>query len=215
MKYWKLALTSTLLTFSTYTNAALVERLGGLAYYDTEADLTWLADANYAQTSGYDADGRMNWTGANAWAAGLDINGITGWRLADTPQVDTSCTYQQSGRSFGDNCSGSEMGNMFYDVLGGIDSHNITVTHNSNYDLFSNIQAFRYWSSTEYGTGINSMAWGFEFGDGSQDVFSKTNSLFAWAVHDGDVSAVPIPASVFLFSSGLIGLIGFAKRKAS
>lgn len=29
-------------------NAALVSRLGELAYYDTEADLTWLADANAA-----------------------------------------------------------------------------------------------------------------------------------------------------------------------
>jgi hypothetical protein len=28
------------------SNAALDSRLGGLAYYDTEADLTWLADAN-------------------------------------------------------------------------------------------------------------------------------------------------------------------------
>lgn len=30
----------------------------------------------------------------------------------------------------------------------------------------------------------------------------------------GTVSAVPIPASVWLFGSGLIGLIGIAKRKA-
>jgi hypothetical protein len=39
--------------------------------------------------------------------------------------------------------------------------------------------------------------------------------LYAWAVRDGDVavSAVPIPATIWLFSSGLIGLIGFARRK--
>jgi len=36
-------------------DAALVSRLGGLTYYDDVANLTWLADANYAQTSGYDA----------------------------------------------------------------------------------------------------------------------------------------------------------------
>ena len=34
------------------------------AYYDTVLDITWLADANYAQTSGYDADGRMTWSNA-------------------------------------------------------------------------------------------------------------------------------------------------------
>ena len=31
------------------------------AYYDTALNITWLADANYAKTSGYDADGLMNW----------------------------------------------------------------------------------------------------------------------------------------------------------
>ena len=32
-------------------------------------------------------------------------------------------------------------------------------------------------------------------------------------IYMGDVSAVPVPAAVWLFGSGLIGLIGFAKRK--
>jgi hypothetical protein len=40
--------------------AALVDRGGGLIY-DTDLNVTWLQDANYAQTSGYDADGRMTW----------------------------------------------------------------------------------------------------------------------------------------------------------
>jgi len=88
---------------------ALVSRLGGLAYYDTEADLTWLADANYARTSGFDPDGIMSWVDANVWAAGLDFNGDTvpdGWRLATS---DTCGGY---------NCTGSEMGNLYYNVLG-------------------------------------------------------------------------------------------------
>jgi hypothetical protein len=36
----------------------LIDRGGGLIY-DTDLNVTWLADANYAQTSGYDADGFM------------------------------------------------------------------------------------------------------------------------------------------------------------
>ena len=40
------AIVFTFLTISA--NAALVSRLGGLAYYDTEANLTWLTDANVA-----------------------------------------------------------------------------------------------------------------------------------------------------------------------
>lgn len=49
-------------------------------------------------------------------------------------------------------------------------------------------------------------------GDGRSDA-----EFYAWAVHDGDVatiSSVPIPPSLFLFGSGLIGLVGFARRKA-
>ena len=48
-------------------NAALIDRGGGLIY-DTDRDITWLQDANYAQTSGYDGDGLMNWSAATAWA---------------------------------------------------------------------------------------------------------------------------------------------------
>jgi len=51
------------------------------AYYDKTLDITWLADANYAKTSGHDHDGRMNWHESTAWVASLNINGITGWRL--------------------------------------------------------------------------------------------------------------------------------------
>ena len=36
-----------------------------------------------------------------------------------------------------------------------------------------------------------------------------------WRIHlEGVVSAVPVPAAVWLFGSGLLGLIGFARRKA-
>lgn len=42
-------------------------------FYDTVLDVSWLANANAA--------GRMTWANANAWAAGLDVFGKTGWRL--------------------------------------------------------------------------------------------------------------------------------------
>jgi hypothetical protein len=58
--------------------------------YDTELRITWLQDANYAMTSGFDADGRMNWTAANAWAAGLVVNGVSGWRLPAFDELNPS-----------------------------------------------------------------------------------------------------------------------------
>ena len=60
-------------------------------YFDNNATalgITWLGDANYAKTSGYDADGQMSWTAANVWAAGLNFDGITGWRLPTTIDAD-------------------------------------------------------------------------------------------------------------------------------
>src|SRR5688572_29847528 len=67
-------------------NAVLIDRGGGLIY-DTVLDITWLQDANYAQTSGFDADGRMTWFEARDWANNLtyfdSVRNVTwtDWRL--------------------------------------------------------------------------------------------------------------------------------------
>jgi len=49
------------------------------------------------------------------------------------------------------------------------------------------------------------------FNDGVQSSISQGDSLFVWAVHSGNVSAVP----AWFFVSGLLGLIGMARRKAA
>ena len=44
------------------------------------------------------------------------------------------------------------------------------------------------------------------------------NDRFAWAVHDGRVSSIPVPAAIYLFGSGLVGLVGLfgmMRRKAA
>ena len=204
-------------SISSVANAALVGRLaatsGGTdyqAYYDDVADLTWLADANATVGSAYDTynpgSGRIIWTDANSWATDLSVGGVDGWRLADTLQPDASCDSQSGSESWGYNCTGSEMGNLFYNVLGN------TADSLNNTGPFSNVQSSLYWSATEYAPGT-SLAWVFNTPSGYQALNSKVNVLFAWAVHTGDVGAVPVPAAVWLFASGLIGLIGIAKRK--
>lgn len=134
----------TLLLLPFTSHSALVGRLvdsegNYQAYYDTEADLTWLADANYAQTSGYDADGLMSLVESMAWAESINIGSIDGWRLA-RPQTELCGA-----------CTGNEMGNLIFNVLGGGwgIATSITEVHNSNYDLFKNVYYNFYWLSTE------------------------------------------------------------------
>ncbi|MFZ4703951.1 MAG: hypothetical protein ACOYMG_28230 [Candidatus Methylumidiphilus sp.] len=86
--------------FASTAEAALIARLGGLAVYDTDRNITWLANAN--------ANGLMNWTGANAWAAGLNVGGFTGWRLPTALNADGS------GPCSGYNCTNSELGHLYY-----------------------------------------------------------------------------------------------------
>ena len=56
---------------SASVNPAPVDRGVGMIYY-TVLDITWLQDANYAQTSEYDSDGRMRWNDAVSWANQLE-----------------------------------------------------------------------------------------------------------------------------------------------
>ncbi len=227
------------LGLASTASAALLGRLpatpGGTnyqAYYDNVANLTWLADANYAKTSGYaaananwsdpatsttnsiGAEGWMGWAAANTWAANLTVNGVGGWRLPTTLVPDTTCSGTDSQ---GANCTGSEMGNLYYNVLGGVAWSDLTMTHNANYNLFSNIVDINgpgvFWSATEYAPDTINTAWGFFMHVGGQTygIGDKSYAINAWAVHSGDV--VPVPAAVWLFGSGLLGLMGVARRK--
>ena len=208
-------------SISSVANAALVERLGGLAYYDTEADLTWLADANYAWNSLYDNDGRMTWAEANTWATGLSVGGVDGWRLPTTIDAgNDGRTYTNiyEGVDYGYNITThSELSNLYFNVLGNKAYYDTNGIYQSDYNLkntgpFSYVQSYYYWSGTEYDNNTDE-AWFFDFDGGFQNSGINTPSYYAWAVQSGDVSAVPVPAAVWLFGSGLIGLIGVARRK--
>jgi len=197
-------------------NAATFE-----AYYDTTLDITWLADANAAGT-------RMTWADANAWAAGLNVNGITGWRLPT--MIDTGapgCDFSFSGGTdCGENVQTgsaattvySEMASLWYDTLGNLAYYGTAGNPPqpgwglTNTGPFSNLQSNAYWSGVEHAL-YTSEAWYFFTGTGLQSYLAKNFIIYGWAVRSGDVSAVPVPAAVWLFGSGLIGLLGLARRK--
>lgn len=206
--------------FVSAANAALVSTLGGLAVYDTDRDISWLANANAGAGSSFDdgvstTDGLMTWANANAWAASLNVGGVTGWRLPTTLQPDSSCDIQGGGNGDGGfNCTGSEMGHLFYTELGGVAGSSILSSGDADLALFSNVQSFSYWSGTEFAPSPID-AWNFFFNLGGQGRGSKNTSLFAWAVHSGDVgaSSVPEPGTVALMGLGLMGLLGLGRRQ--
>jgi Protein of unknown function (DUF1566)/PEP-CTERM motif len=203
-----------LLGTSVASHAALEDRGGGLIY-DNDLNITWLSDANYAKTSGYNTDGKMNWTEANTWAANLVYHDAirnvdySDWRL---PTTDPVCGFF--------NCTGSEMGHLFYQDLGGYEDTSLTNAHNIYYNLFHNINTvasnaiFRdyYWSSTEDASHTG-QAWAFSFGGGNGSSRSESQGWYAIAVRPGDVAPVPEPETYAMFLAGL-GLLGWRMRNA-
>ncbi len=155
----------------------------------------------------------MTWDNANTWANNLDYGGFDDWRLPTAKNQDNSGPCAKFG------CSESEMGHMFYNNLGGTAGQSILSASDPNNYLegnggpLTNVQSYVYWSGTEYAPFPGGVAWYFTTANGYQRHDGKGNDIYAWAVRSGDVSAVPVPAAVWLFGSGLVGLIGFSKRR--
>lgn len=220
--------------------AALFDRGGGLIY-DNVLNITWLADANYAHTSGYDSDGKMSWTQATSWAANLSYYdsvrdvAYDDWRLASATKMPSGWNYQYSYSSTGPR---SELLYMYYVNLGfkGYASaeHNV----NPDYGIFGNgttggardgvgpngsiinLQSNVYWSgteSTDYPPGFAAyMVYMFDGNSGIAEINHPLypTSFYAWAVRDGDVAAattVPEPENLALLLGGL-SVIGAAIR---
>lgn len=212
---------------ATNAHAVLTLTLDGQGVYDSDLNITWLQNASLAATetfgvSGISASGTMNWNTAQRWIAGMNAyNNGTGWlgyndwRLPTTLQPDASCNGQSgSVFSWGYNCTGSEMGHLFYNELGGS-----LTSSDPDLALFQNVQPRSYWSGTEYtdySLHIVS-AWYFSTGTGFQHRVSKDGDSPAWAVRDGDspvvTSPVSEPETYAMLLAGL-GLLAFtAKRK--
>ena len=194
---------------STATSGALVDNGNGLIYDDV-LKITW------AQ-----ADNARNWDAANTWASGLTLGGVSGWRLpyisvaegagpfTGTP-VDCSTTSESA-------CRDNELGYMYYHNLGGIRNEEILINNDDpDLALFSTLRSYGYWSGTEFESSVDLFldnAWLLDFDGGRSFTNGKIVPYYSWAVHPGNVGAVPVPAAIYLFGSGLLGLIGIARRK--
>jgi hypothetical protein len=189
------------LGWTVAAHAELQSRLGGLAVYDTDLDITWLSNAG--------ASGPNDWDGQNAWAASLTVGGFSDWRLPRTLDPDPTCDERPplpSGRFA--NCTGSEMGHLFYEELSGNLDQSVVLSGDPDLALFTNFTGLtNYWSETEW-VENSIVAWHFNFGGGGGTQGrnnSKENPDFrGLAVRDGDVGRDPaVPA---LGGEGLVAL---------
>jgi hypothetical protein len=160
--------------------AALIDRGGGLLY-DNVLNVTWLQDANFAKTSGYDADGLMSWNAANSWANNLVFHDsvrnadYSDWRLPTVSPVnsqkgwDYSAGYDgiSSDRSYNITSPSSELSFMYYVNLGlkgelspsgvfqadfgGLGIGSYAWGGQADVGLVRNFQNTVYWTGTEVG----------------------------------------------------------------
>src|SRR5262245_31589516 len=119
VKYGRLAVFAACAFFLSVSpsRADLIDRGGGLIY-DTVLNVTWLQDANYANTTGVAPwGGSMPWLDAMNFVAGLEYydseRGVTwdDWRLPTTINAPTSAGWDTTGQS-------SELAFMYYVNLG-------------------------------------------------------------------------------------------------
>ena len=223
---------------TTTANAALMSRLGGQAYYDDVLDITWLTNANLADTntfgvSGINDNGMMDFATANSWITAMNADSGTGylgfnnWRMPTLVDTGASgCDWSFDGTDCGYNSetSTSEFASMYYDTMGLLGSLDVDGIVEVNVDLvgvnadkalpFDNFKRSHYWFGLEYAPDLEH-AWHFDMHLGRQLTYIKTADAYVTAVISGDIAiaAVPIPAAVWLFGSGLLGLVAVSRRK--
>jgi hypothetical protein len=180
------------------------------AYYDSAQHVTWLADANLAASQGLGSGfgpGAMNWSEASSWAAGLDVDSVTGWRLPRSfvPDLASLCAGGSSAACTGRITFDSELSRLWDQVGAG--------------GPFTNSH-FTYWTGNTYtpvGEPTHFYTQIFSFDSGLRYMTDELSvpALHAWAVHDGDigVSPIPEPSTQALLLAGLASILILARRR--
>jgi hypothetical protein len=183
--------------FICSANAALVERLDGLAFYDDVTDLTWAQDAYATSGAYYDVKG---------YVYSSTIGGIGGWRLASV-DVDGDDVIQRCSATVS-TCFDNEFSYLYF-------GNGISV---EDPGVFSDVRTV-YWTDDRwYGGSNHAYSYHMSLTSHGHSMAYLYNAYYGWAVHDGDVAdlppvpSVPIPATFWLFGSAL-GLLGWIRRE--
>lgn len=162
--------------------------------FDTALKITWLRDAFYVQTSGFSTYGYLKWEDSVNWVDNLTVGRFNGWRL---PTSDDCSGYD---------CTGSEMGHLWYAALG--NSGGVPMSNTGHFQHFQS----SYWSGTEFKADTTRAWYLFAF-FGLQNDFPKDVDMAAMAVRPGDVAAVPEPPAYAMLLLGLGAVIVAVSRR--
>ena len=228
---------------------ALYDRGNGLIYDDV-LDVTWMQDANYAQTSGFSdlyegegdycyedyycsgnvqSNGGMGQGATSLYGRVVIYGGYGDWGL---PSFGGPAIGGDHEWSVDIEPSASELGHMFFNNLGNTVEGGLTNT--SFIDgatgltvSLLNVQTGRYWYGQELclshaGCGELGSWVSFDMLEGEYRLNPSYLSNFVWLVRQGDsiglgpiephfqiephLNEVPLPAGIYLFLSGLVGL---------
>jgi len=196
---------------SNSSNSALQSRLGGLAVYDTDLNITWLADGNYMETDIAGSDARVNeiilnvgsvdghalttsdfrkntigiYDSATWWGAiaWVDQLSVGGFDgWRLTVAPDIDLTCSlQALVSYGQGCTGSEFGHLRSVELAGYTLYGGTT---STLGPIFDIKSGVYWQGSTYDV------WGrvYNITQGNQvSIASKGSYYYVLPVADGDV----------------------------
>jgi len=189
------AMCALLLTFvSQSTNAEFFSRYGGKIIYESDRNISWLANGNLAESNtfgivtGIDPDGSMRWFNGKAqdWLDAMNnafYLGRDDWRFPVTVHPDSTCSIVQAKYSVGSDCTGSDMGHLYYIGFGLVSFEGIGIGSVVDIGPFKNVRSDSYWSGTPTEDGYE---YSFAFSSGSQGK-SYNVYKFVWPVLDGDV----------------------------
>jgi hypothetical protein len=190
--------------------AALIDRGGGLIY-DSDRDITWISPNTFAVYGS--APFSPGWAAAVAFAEGVSYAGFDDWRLPTSVYPDATC--EVAFNATGANCTGSELGHLYYEVFGGTALQPLPAS--ANLTLLPVNSLAPYWSSTPSATAgfayrfsMNTLQDGYGY-QAERNTGFGTGAIVL--VRSGDVTTVPVPALGWMVGAGVLALFRASRRR--